>query len=145
MKRQASERLEKFLQTTFFQQARHLRACAAKEASMEKTNTPFRGFSAHDARPGHTFAKACSEAALYLKDRKVAQLLLLLRQLNETTGGLVALPKAELREVVSSAVGVSGFVNPLEVQEVIAAVLEAFEVEEPYPILRGLPVPAPPE
>jgi hypothetical protein len=112
---------------------------------MEKTNTPFRDFSAHDARPGHTFAKACSEAALYLKDRKVAQLLLLLRQLNETTGGLVTLPKAELREVVSSAVGVSGFVNPLEVQEVIAAVLEAFEVEEPYPILRGLPVPAPPE
>jgi hypothetical protein len=112
---------------------------------MEKTNTPFRDFSAHDARPGHTFAKACSEAALYLKDRKVAQLLLLLRQLNETTGGLVTLPKAELREVVSSAVGVCGFVNPLEVQEVIAAVLEAFEEVEPYPILLGLPVPAPPE
>jgi hypothetical protein len=144
MKRQASELLEEFLQTTFFQQARHLHARATKEAPMEKTNTPFRDFSGYDARHSHTFAMACSEAALYLKDRKVAQLLLLLRQLNETTGGLVGLPKAELREIVTSAVGVCGFGNPLEVQEVIAAVLEAFE-EEPYPILLGLPVPAPPE
>jgi hypothetical protein len=110
-------------------------ACARpREATMDKTNRTFLTSSAHDANPGCTFANASFEAALYVKDNRLAQLLVLLRQLSDAAGGLGTLPHAELGEIVSSAVAVSGFVNPIEAEEVIAAVLEAFDTLPRPPI-----------
>jgi hypothetical protein len=60
----------------------------------------------------------------------VAQLLLLLQLLHRDVGGLAELPRPELREIISSAVGVCGFINPIEAQDVIAVVLNAIETED---------------
>jgi hypothetical protein len=62
-----------------------------------------------------------------------ASLLVLLQQLNEFAGGLGALPKPELSEVVSSVVRLCGFVNPIEARDVIGTVLDALEIEDPIP------------
>jgi hypothetical protein len=60
----------------------------------------------------------------------VAQLLLLLQLLHRDVGGLAELPRPELSEIISSAVGVCGFINPIEAQDVIAVVLNAIETED---------------
>jgi len=148
MKKQVNEPLETFCSDEFQQQSDFTSApppCARhqREATMDKTNKPFLAFSAKDARPDRTFANASFEAGLYRRDKRVAQLLLLLRQLNQSVGGLGTVPQAELCEIVSSAVGVCGFVNPIEAQDVIAAVLGAFETQEP--VLQNLPIFVPPE
>jgi hypothetical protein len=80
------------------------------------------------------FAHASVVSELSRKDNRVAQLLILLRQLNDCSGGLAALPKPELVEIVSSAVGICGFVNPIEAHDVIATVLDALEVRDPVPV-----------
>ena len=106
---------------------------------MDKTNRTFlissaQASSAREVDPGGTFANTTFEGAFYMKDKRVAQLLLLLRQLSESAGGLGTLPQAELCEIVSSAVGVCGFVDPTEVEEVIAAVMEAFDTAPHSPL-----------
>jgi hypothetical protein len=118
---------------------RRPRARNPREATMDKTNQTFLisstpASSAQDDTPCRPFADASFEAALYLKDKRVAQLLVLLRQLSDSAGGLGTLPRAELGEIVSSAVAVSGFLNPTEAEEVIAAVLEAFDTLPRPPI-----------
>jgi hypothetical protein len=147
MKKEVNELLETFCSDEFEQSdftgappscARHQR-----ERTMDKTNKSFLPFSAEDARPDRTFANTSFEPGLYLKDKRVAQLLLLLRQLDQSVGGLGTLPQAELCEIVCSAVGVCGFVNPIEAQDVIAAVLDAFETQER--VLQSLPIFVPPE
>jgi len=60
-------------------------------------------------------------------NQRVAQFLMLLQQLDESAGGLEALPDAELSEIVSGALGVCGFVDPNEAREVVATVLEVLE------------------
>jgi hypothetical protein len=82
------------------------------------------------------FAHASVVTELYRKDKRVAQLLVLLRQLNDCSGGLAALPKSELVEIISSAVGICGFLNPLEAHDVIATVLDALEIRDPIPESR---------
>jgi hypothetical protein len=73
------------------------------------------------------------EFASEAHDRRVAQLLVLLQQLDESAEGLEALPKPELSEIVSSAIRVCGFVDPIEARDVIATVLEALEIQDPIP------------
>jgi hypothetical protein len=58
----------------------------------------------------------------------VDQLLVLLEQLDESAEGLEELPKPELNEIVSSAIRVCGFVDPIEARDVIAIVLDAIEI-----------------
>lgn len=60
-------------------------------------------------------------------NQRVAQFLMLLQQLDESAGGLESLPDAELSEIVSSALGMCGFVDPNEAREVVATVLEVLE------------------
>jgi hypothetical protein len=74
-----------------------------------------------------------SDSPLYVKDKRVAQLLVLLQQLQESVGRLGALPKPELFEIVSSAVHLCGFVNQNEMQVVIVTILDAFETQGPTP------------
>jgi hypothetical protein len=77
------------------------------------------------------FGKTCSDSAL--QSQRVAQLLVLLRQLDESAEGLEGLPEPELSEIVSSAIRVCGFVDPIEARDVIAIVLDAIEIQDPIP------------
>ncbi len=70
-------------------------------------------------------------------NQRVARFLMLLRDLDDCTGGLDALPVAELSEVVSSALGVCGFVDPEETRSVIATVLEVIERTDSNPEISG--------
>jgi len=147
MKKQVNELVEAFCSDQFqrpdFTSARPSCPRPQGEATMDKTSKPFLPFSAKEARPDRTFANASWQARLYLRDKRVAQLLLLLRQLNESAGGLGTLPPAELCEIVRSAVGICGFVKPIEAEDVVAAVLEAFDTQEQ--VLQSLPIFVPPE
>jgi hypothetical protein len=98
---------------------------------MDKAGKPF--FPSHAERMCLSSAvdKAYSDSSLYLKDKRVAQLLLLLRLLHQDVGGFAALPELELSEIISSAVGVCGFLNPMEAQDVIDVVLEVIQTEAP--------------
>lgn len=98
---------------------------------MDKVGKPFFLYGAEDKRLNSVFGKAYSDSCLYLKDGRVAQLVLLLRLLHQDVGGLTALPKRELREIISSAVGMCGFANSIEAQDVIDVVLEVLETEAP--------------
>jgi hypothetical protein len=89
-----------------------------------------------DAPAVHTwsssaFSTACSDPDLHIQDQRVSQLLVLLQQIDESAGGLEALPKRELSEIVSSAIRVCGFVDPIEARDVIATVLDAIGVQDP--------------
>ena len=81
---------------------------------MDKVNELFFHSSGEHTCPNHTVARTYSGSSLYMKDKRVAQLLVLLQQLQESVGGLGALPKPELFQIVSSAVQLCGFVNPNE-------------------------------
>ena len=100
---------------------------------MDKVNELFFPSSAEHICPNHAVGRTYSDSALYIKDKRVAQLLVLLQQLQESVGGLGALPKPELFEIVSSAVQLCGFVNQNEMQIVIVTILDAFEMEGPTP------------
>ncbi|MFZ0137807.1 MAG: hypothetical protein ACLPRE_02320 [Limisphaerales bacterium] len=98
---------------------------------MDKVGKPLFLSGAEHNRLHNAFGKVYSDSSLYLKDERVAQLVLLLRLLHQDVGGLAALPKSELREIISSAVGVCGFANPVEAQDVLDVVMEVLETEPP--------------
>ncbi len=66
-------------------------------------------------------------------NQRVAQFLTLMQRVDESAGGLRTLAAPEVREIVSSALGVCGFVNPNETREVIDTVLEVLENRERVP------------
>jgi len=99
---------------------------------MDKAGKPFFPSCAERTLLTSAVARAYSDSALYLKDKRVAQLVLLLRLLHQDVGRFAELPKPELSEIISSAVGMCGFVNPIEAQDVIDTVLEVIQTE--YPI-----------
>jgi hypothetical protein len=103
-------------------------ASALTEATMDKVVS--RCFT-EQIHPSRAFGRTYSDSSLYLKDKRVARLLLLLKQLHEDVGGFATLRQPELGEIVSSAVGLCGFGNTLEAQDVIAIVLDALEPENP--------------
>jgi hypothetical protein len=63
----------------------------------------------------------------------------LLQRLDQSVGGLSALPTPELREIVASAIQLSGFVDPGEEQELILCVLNAIEARDPIPEAPWVP------
>lgn len=79
------------------------------------------------------FNKTSSDSKVHIADKRVARLLLVLHELDESVGGLEELPKTELVELVSGAILACGFVDPLEARYAIAAVLEAIEMRDPMP------------
>jgi hypothetical protein len=95
---------------------------------MDKLSARFPHWSAEPLHPDPVFGKAYSDARLYLKDQRISQLIVLLQQVQVSAGRLGALPKPQLNEIVSSAVQLCGFVNPILAEDVIATVLEAFEM-----------------
>jgi len=100
---------------------------------MDKANKVFHHSSDEYICPRSAFDKTCSDPDSLIQDKRVAQLLMVLRQLYESAEGLGALPKPELSEIVSSAVRVCGFVDPIEAQGVIATVLDGIEMQHPTP------------
>jgi hypothetical protein len=97
---------------------------------MGNTNELSFSISGRSTWPTTTVVKACSDSPLSLDDKRVGRLLLLLQQLQESAGRLAALPRPELDEIVSSAVRLCGFVNPIEEREVVTTVLGALEIED---------------
>jgi hypothetical protein len=65
-------------------------------------------------------------------DKRVARLLVLLQQLNESAEGLETLPEPELTEIVQCAIRLCGLVDPIETQSAIAAVLDAIEMQDQF-------------
>lgn len=60
-------------------------------------------------------------------DQRVARLLLILEDLDRSVAGLEEVPQKELSDLISNAILACGFVNPVEAQYAIAAVLQAIE------------------
>jgi hypothetical protein len=67
---------------------------------------------------------------LHLDDHRVADFLVLLKRLDRSVGGLSVVPTPELREIVSSAIQLSGFLDPVEARVLIVSVLKAIEMRE---------------
>ncbi len=94
---------------------------------MNEFNDPLFYSSAENMHPTRVWSDSYSDSSWYVKDKRVSQLLLLLQQLQQAAGSLRSLPKLELTEIVRSAVRLSGFMDPIEEQEVIAVVLNTVE------------------
>ena len=62
-----------------------------------------------------------------ITDSRVARLLLVLSDINESVAGLDSLPETELTEIVSGAIQACGFTDPVEVRSAVATVLQAIE------------------
>ncbi|MGA9473159.1 MAG: hypothetical protein WBV36_11890 [Terriglobales bacterium] len=62
-----------------------------------------------------------------ITDTRVARLLLVLSEINESVAGLESLPETQLTELVSGAILACGFTDPTEVRSVVATVLLAIE------------------
>ena len=88
---------------------------------MEKPDAVILYFALEHMCASQAFDKACAD--LHIDDKRVARLLELLKQINESSAGLEALPEPERSEIVSSAIRVSGFVDPIEARDVIGIVL----------------------
>lgn len=58
---------------------------------------------------------------------RVARLLIVLSEIDETVAGIGVMPESELRGLVSGAIRACGFSNPAEVRWVLASVLEAID------------------
>jgi hypothetical protein len=91
---------------------------------MEKMNKPFPDRSAEYTWPN---LEDSQNRKIHIADKRVAQLLLVLHELDESVAGLEDLPKAELSELVSKAILACGFVGPIDARYAIAAVLETIE------------------
>jgi hypothetical protein len=105
-------------------------ARAIREATMDKVDELLFS-SAEHTYPTAAIGRIYSDSNLHLKDRRVAQLLVILRLLHQSPGGLRAVPMPELHEIVTCAVRLSDFVNPAEARTVVATVLEALETPDP--------------
>ncbi len=100
---------------------------------MSKANKTSLHFSVERMCPDSGFGKTSSDSDFHIKDKRLPHLLVVLRQLDEFIHGLEALPEPELTEIVSAALRVCGFVEPMEAYQVIATVLEALEMQDPIP------------
>lgn len=70
---------------------------------------------------------------LHLESHRVARFLVLLQHLDQSVGGLGALPAPELQEIVASAIQLSGFVDSAEGRDLIVCVLRAVDKHDPNP------------
>jgi hypothetical protein len=83
--------------------------------------------------PDRSFGKGVSGLDSYSLDERLSRLIILLRQLESPLSGLETIPEIDLSEIVYSAVHLCGFVNPIEAEYAIEAVLEALEVHSLTP------------
>ena len=100
---------------------------------MDKINKLFPYPSTKHMWPTPEVNQAFADSRVRITDERVARLLLMLHELDESMAGLEELPKTELSELISSAIQACGFVDPIEERYAIAAVLEAIEVNDSMP------------
>lgn len=72
-----------------------------------------------------------SESMVYTSDKRLARLMLVLRELDESLAGFEELPQTELSELVSNSILACGFAEGTEARYAIAAVLDAIERRDP--------------
>jgi hypothetical protein len=89
--------------------------------------------SARKARATPELNNRFPNSGVHIEDKRVARLLLVLQELDESVAGLEELPKSDLSELVSSAILACGFVDPVEARYAIAAVLDAIEAPDSTP------------
>jgi len=97
---------------------------------MDEINKPFLDLSTEHIWPTPEVSQVFADLKVRVTDERVARLLLMLHELDESVAGLEELPKTELSELISSAIQACGFVDPIEERYAIAAVLEAIEVHD---------------
>jgi hypothetical protein len=100
---------------------------------MDKINKLFPYPTTKHMWPTPEVNQAFADSRVRIKDERVARLLLMLYELDESVAGLEELPNAELSELITSAILACGFVDPIEERYAIAAVLEAIEVHDSMP------------
>jgi hypothetical protein len=100
---------------------------------MDKIHKLFLHPSTEYVWPTTEFNQTCSDAKVHIADERLARLLLVLHELDESVAGLEELPTTELSELISSAVLACGFVDPIEARYAIAAVLEVIEMHDSMP------------
>jgi hypothetical protein len=105
----------------------------SKEAPMDEMNKPFLDLSTEHIWPTPEVSQVFADSIVRITDERVARLLLLLYELDESMAGLEELPNSELSELISSAIVACGFVDPIEERYAIAAVLEVIEVHDSMP------------
>jgi hypothetical protein len=99
-------------------------ASASREVVMHKARTTCIPLIEQD-RPDRSIGMG--KGASSSLDERLSHLMILLRQLEKSVPGLVSIPEIELSEIVYSAVRLCGFVDPVEAEYAIEAVLEALE------------------
>jgi hypothetical protein len=105
---------------------------------MNKVDEEFIPSFAEGACADATLSRTVSDSGSYdqglrLEDYRVARFLVLLQRLDQSVGGLRALPTPALQEIVTSAIQLSGFVDPAEGRDLIVCVLTAIEARDPIP------------
>ena len=98
---------------------------------MDKLNDVFLHSCVQHICANQPFDKAYAD--FHVCDKRVARLLVVLKQLHESAEGLETLPGPELSEIVSSTIRPCGFVDLIEARYVIAIVLDALEMKSPIP------------
>ena len=97
---------------------------------MDKINKLFPDPSTERMWPSPEVNQAFADSKVRITDERVARLLLILHEIDESVAGLEELPKTELTELISSAILACGFVDPIEERYAIAAVLEVIEMND---------------
>ena len=100
---------------------------------MDEINKPFLDLSTEHIWPTPEVSQVFADLKVRVTDERVARLLLMLHELDESVAGLEELPKTELSELISSSIQACGFVDPIEERYAIAAVLEAIGVNDSMP------------
>ena len=74
-----------------------------------------------------------NDRTVHIPDKRVAQLLVVLHELDQSVAGLEDLPQAELSELVASAILGCGFADPVEARYAISTVLRMIESQDFVP------------
>jgi hypothetical protein len=99
---------------------------------MDNTNETFLDAPVVDVHSSLEFDKAHSDSEVYIPDcHRIARLLRILRELDESVAGLETLQQAEVSDLVCSAIREAGFVDPREARYAIAAVLDVIGPQAP--------------
>jgi hypothetical protein len=67
------------------------------------------------------------DPGICITDKRVARLLLVLQELDQSVAGLEHVPRHDLVSLISSAIQACGFADPEDARYAIAAVLQAIE------------------
>src|SRR5260370_20984012 len=102
----------------------------SKEAPMDEINKPFRDLSTEHIWPTPEVSQVFADLKVRVTDERVARLLLMLHELDESVAGFGELPQNPPSELISSAVPACGFVDPLEERDAHSARFWAREVDD---------------